>query len=165
MKILETSRLYLRTLEDTDASRMSAYRNKKEVAKYQTWKHYTIKEATTRIQMCQNIKAFDRPRSNYHLAIVLKDEDLMIGDLFVDIASRRYFVLGYTLDSAYWSCGYASEIVDAFCDYMKETYHFKKVICYVYRNNVRSKNLLIKLGFKKFDQSYFYGDESYMRLL
>ena len=38
-KILETSRLYLRRLEVTDAMRMSEYRQKKEVAYYQSWKN------------------------------------------------------------------------------------------------------------------------------
>ena len=49
-KILETPRLYLRCLQLTDAVRMSEYRSKKEVAHYQSWKKYSIKDATKRIQ-------------------------------------------------------------------------------------------------------------------
>lgn len=37
--ILETERLYLRQLQLDDAKRMSEYRNKPEVAQYQSWKH------------------------------------------------------------------------------------------------------------------------------
>ena len=52
----------------------------------------------------------------------------MIGDLFVDVANEKVFVLGYTIDSIYWSQGYGSEIVEAFCVFMKELYHFQRVI-------------------------------------
>lgn len=163
--ILETKRLYLRTFFLADASRMSEYRNKPEVAHYQSWKHYTIKDAIKRIQYCQKITEYNRPKTDYHLAIIQKEQDVLIGDLFVEIINPSSFTLGYTLDSLYWSKGYALEIVQAFLYYMKETYHFKKVICYVYNDNVKSIQLLKKLGFEKFDESYFYGDSGYMKKL
>ena len=46
---------------------------------------------------------------------------------------------------------------------MKETYKFKKAICYVYHDNIRSKKLLKKLHFVKFDESYYYDDEGYVK--
>ena len=114
-KILETSRLYLRRLEVTDAMRMSEYRQKKEVAYYQSWKKYSVKDASKRIQQCLKLTDLNLPKTNYHLAIILKENDQMIGDLFVDVANEKVFVLGYTIDSVYWSQGYGSEIVEAFC--------------------------------------------------
>ena len=161
--ILQTERLYLRQLQETDASRMSEYRNKEEVAKYQSWDHYSIDDAKRRISQCQLMKNFHTPKTDYHLAIVLKDNDFMIGDLFVEIVNRKVFVLGYTLDSDYCSCGYATEIVSAFITYMKETYQFKKVICYAYADNQRSIRLLKRLGFMKFDESYYYNDVGYIK--
>ena len=164
-KILETSRLYLRRLEVTDAMRMSEYRQKKEVAYYQSWKKYSVKDATKRIQQCLKLTDLNLPKTNYHLAIILKENDQMIGDLFVDVANEKVFVLGYTIDSIYWSQGYGSEIVEAFCMFMKEQYHFQKVICYVYKDNQRSKHLLKKLDFQKFEESFFYHDEGYVKYL
>ncbi|MBS5112706.1 MAG: GNAT family N-acetyltransferase [Coprobacillus cateniformis] len=161
--ILETQRLYLRQLQESDAKRMSEYRCKEEVAKYQSWKKYTIEDATKRIQHCLTITSFNKPKSDYHLAIILKENDEMIGDLFVEVVNHKVFVLGYTLDSLYWSLGYATEIVTAFLEYMKEVYKFKKAICYVYRDNIRSKKLLKKLHFVKFDESYYYDDEGYVK--
>lgn len=164
-KILETPRLYLRCLQLTDAMRMSEYRSKKEVAHYQSWKKYSVKDATKRIQQCLKFTSFYLPKTNYHLAVILKDNDIMIGDLFVDVVNEKVFVLGYTLDSVYWSKGYGSEIVEAFCQYMKETYHFQKVICYVYKDNQQSIHLLKKLQFHQFEESYFYHDVGYMKYL
>ena len=161
--ILETQRLYLRQLQESDAKRMSEYRCKEEVAKYQSWKKYTIEDAAKRIQHCLTITSFNKPKSDYHLAIILKENDEMIGDLFVEVVNHKVFVLGYTIDSLYWSLGYATEIVSAFLEYMKETYKFKKAICYVYHDNIRSKKLLKKLHFVKFDESYYYDDEGYVK--
>lgn len=162
--ILETQRLYLRALKASDAKRMSEYRDKSEVAKYQSWKHYSYQDAQRRIAECEKITVYNVPRTDYHLAITLKDET-MIGDLFVEIVNKHVFVLGYTLDSAYWNQGYAYEIVSAFLTYMKQTYHMKKVICYVYQDNQRSLHLLEKLGFYQFDKSYFYDDVGYLKRL
>jgi len=162
--ILETPRLYLRHFTLDDAQRLSEYRNKKEVAKYQTWNKYSYRDAKKRIHYClkhQNIEE----RGNYQFAIILKENNKLIGDLFVEIDKSRSFVLGYTFDSDYWGKGYASEMITFFLEYMKEIYHFEKVICYVYKNNTRSLHLLKKLGFEKFSESYFYDDEGYVRIL
>lgn len=161
--ILETERLYLRQLEINDALRMSEYRDKKEVAQYQSWTHYSLDDALRRIKQCQLIKSYNQPKTDYHLAIVLKNNNILIGDLFVEIINKKVFVLGYTLDSQYWSYGYATEIVNAFISYMKDTYQFKKVTCYAYADNVRSIKLLKRLGFMKFDESYYYNDVGYIK--
>ena len=163
--ILETERLYVRHLELSDASRMSEYRNKEEVARYQSWKTYTEDDALRRIQHCQALKTMNQPRTDYHLAIVRKSDDHMIGDIFVEIMNKKVMTLGYTLDSDYWDNGYASEVVLAFCEYMYQEYAIKKVVCYVYSDNKRSIRLLRKLGFRKFEESYFYGDEGYIKNL
>lgn len=163
--ILETERLYLRHLQLDDALRMSEYRNKPEVAQYQSWTTYSKEDAFRRIQQCLLVKSLNQIKSDYHLAVVKKDDNLLIGDIFVEILNTKVFVLGYTLDSNYWSMGYASEIVDAFCQFMKNKYDFKKVMCYVYYDNVRSKKLLKRLHFVKFDESYYYNDEGYVKKL
>lgn len=161
--ILETERLYLRHLQLDDALRMSEYRSKEEVARYQSWETYTVDDAKKRIQECLNQTSWNQPKDNYHLAIVLKENNQMIGDLFVEVVTKKVFVLGYTLDSDYWSQGYATEMITIFCQYMKDKYGFKKVVCYVYNDNVRSKRLLKRLHFMKFDESYYYDDEGYIK--
>lgn len=161
--ILETERLYLRHLQLDDALRMSEYRSKEEVARYQSWEIYTEDDAKKRIQECLSQTSWNRPKDNYHLAIILKENNYMIGDLFIEVVTRKVFVLGYTLDSDYWSQGYATEMITAFCQYMKDEYNFKKVVCYVYNDNIRSKKLLKRLHFMKFDESYYYDDEGYIK--
>lgn len=160
---LETERLYVRDLTLEDAPRMSEYRNKENVAKYQSWDHYSIIDARIRITQCQQLQSYNQIGSDYHLAIILKEDEKMIGDLFVEIVNKKVFMLGYTFDEDYWRHGYATEIISAFYEYMKKEYSFKKVVCYVYTKNTRSKKLLKRLGFMKFDESYYYDDEGYIK--
>lgn len=162
--ILETPRLYLRHFKEEDAFRLSEYRDKREVSRYQTWHRYSVADAKRRIAHClrnPNIKE----KGNYQFAVVLKENNLLIGDLFVETNKSKSFILGYTLDSDYWNQGIASEIVSAFLEYMKNELLYGKAICYAYKDNVRSIHLLKKLGFKKFSESFFYGDEGYVKLL
>ncbi|MCD8029224.1 MAG: GNAT family N-acetyltransferase [Erysipelotrichaceae bacterium] len=165
MKLLETSRLYLRTFENNDAYRMSDYRSKAEVAKYQSWDTFSVTDAYRRISTSKDISSLNKVKSNYQLAICLKENDLLIGDVFVEVFTRKIFVLGYTIDSDYWGLGYASEIIEAFCKYMKKTYKFRKVLCYVYSDNQRSIHLLHKLGFKRISKSKYFGDETYIKFI
>ena len=161
--ILETERLYLRHFVMSDARRLAEYRSKPEVMEYQSWDHYTLQDAQDRILYLIQRQEFHKPKTDYHLAIILKETQTLIGDLFVEIVNRRIFVLGYTFDSDYWSHGYATEMVSAFIQYMKETFGFKKVICYAYIDNVRSIRLLQRLHFMKFDESYYYNDVGYIK--
>lgn len=161
--ILETERLYLRRFQIEDAYRMHEYRDKPEVSKYQSWHHYSLKDAQKRIMQLQKITEFHHPHTDYHFAIVLKENDMLIGDIFAEIVNHHTFVLGYTLDSPYWSYGYATEMVSAFIEYMRDHYDFHKVICYAYKENKRSIRLLERLGFIKFNDSFFYRDVGYMK--
>lgn len=164
MKILQSERLYLRTLEDYDAMHLSYYRSKQEVKEFQSWDSFTIEDAKKRIKECKNIKKLNLVYSNYHLAIVSLNNDKLIGDLFVQVISKDEFTLGYTLDSNYWNQGYAYEIINEFLKYMKSL-SFNKVICYVYNDNVRSIRLLKKLGFSLCEISYYYDDRKYEKNL
>jgi Acetyltransferases, including N-acetylases of ribosomal proteins len=157
--MIETRRLLIRDFKIEDATTLASYRSKKEVAYYQSWNSYSLKKAQKRIAYC--LKNPFKPKiGNYQLAIELKQEGKLIGDLFVEIKDYQTFILGYTLDSDYWSKGYALEAIKAFLTYQKEENHFKKVICHVYQDNVRSLRLLKKLGFIPYRKSYFYHDVS-----
>ena len=45
MKSIETQRLIIRELDMSDAKRLSEYRNKREVAYYQSWWRYSYNKA------------------------------------------------------------------------------------------------------------------------
>ena len=72
------------------------------------------------------------------------------------------FSIGYTLDDVFWNNGFGTEAVLGLLSYMHEEHGFFKCIAYIYKQNEKSRHLLKKIGFKKFDESFFYGDEGYI---
>lgn len=159
--MIETERLNIRYLQEQDLERMLEYRNKKEVAKYQSWNRYSEREARSRIRYVQKHPFSGGAKDNTQFAIVLKDGTL-IGDLHLEALSSSCITIGYTIDSDYWKQGYGRESVRALLDYIYTHYEYTKCIAYIYKANEASRRLLLDLGFKKFDESYLYRDEGYV---
>ena len=90
MENLETQRLIIRELEIKDAMRLSEYRDKREVAFYQSWWRYPYQKALKRVEYCVK-HPFDGSRGNYQLGVVLKENNILIGDYFllIDRKSTR----------------------------------------------------------------------------
>ena len=162
--MIETKRLLIRDFTVDDAIRLAQYRSKKEVARYQSWHFYSLSRAKKRIAYCIKHPYRGR-RGNFQLAVELKSNHDLIGDLYIDVESTKSFTIGYTFDSVYWFNGYAYEALEAFFDYQKEVYHFKKVYAHVYQDNERSLRLLKKLDFTPYHKSYFYHDVSLYKYL
>ena len=144
---IETERLIIKPLTLDDARRFSEYRDKEEVAMYQSWDEYPLNKAINRIEYCQ------------------KHNNQLIGDIFIEIDGHTTFTLGYTLDSVYWSKGYASEALKSVFKAMHETYSFKICLCHVYEDNIKSIKLLERNGFDKIHKSWFYQDVLYRKML
>lgn len=160
--MFETERLTIRYLQAEDINEMIAYRNKKEVAQYQSWRHYSRFEAKNRVRYIRRHPFKGQPRDNTQLSIRLKEDGTMIGDLHVEAISDHTSTIGYTLDSAYWHQGYGREAVSGLLGYLRDHYPQDKVVAYIYPENDKSRQLLLDLGFKKFDENYFYHDEGYV---
>ena len=137
MENLETQRLIIRELEIKDAMRLSEYRDKREVAFYQSWWRYPYQKALKRVEYCVK-HPFDGSRGNYQLGVVLKENNILIGD--------------------YWQHGYAIESMRALLLELKNRYNFKIVFAHVYDDNIRSIRLLKNLGFVQYETSKIMGD-------
>jgi len=143
MENLETQRLIIRELEIKDAMRLSEYRDKREVAFYQSWWRYPYQKALKRVEYCVK-HPFDGSRGNYQLGVVLKESNSI--------------TIGYTFDSDYWQHGYAIESMRALLLELKNRYNFKIVFAHVYDDNIRSIRLLKNLGFVQYETSKIMGD-------
>jgi ribosomal-protein-alanine N-acetyltransferase len=159
--MFETERLIIRYVERDDIERLVEYRNKPEVARYQSWDRYTLRQAKSRVKYIEKHPYTGQVKDNTQLAVLLK-EGTLIGDLHVEVINHNTTTIGYTFDSNYWHHGYAREAVSALLDYLKEFFPQEKVIAYIYKQNEASRALLVDLGFKKFDESFFYDDEGYV---
>lgn len=157
MESFETQRLLIRELKISDAKRLSEYRDKKEVAFYQSWWRYPYNRALKRVEYCVD-HPFDGTRGNYQLGVVLKENDVLIGDYFLEVIEPNSITIGYTFDSDYWHYGYASESMKAILQLLKEKYKFKIVFAHVYDDNFRSIRLLESNGFEQYEKSKIMGD-------
>ena len=70
--IKETPRLYIRHLLERDANRLVEYRNKEEVARYQSWAHYTYDEAIVRIMEFILHRDYISSMKDCHMAVFAK---------------------------------------------------------------------------------------------
>ncbi len=103
MENLETQRLIIRELEMKDIS-LSEYRDKREVAFYQSWWRYPYQKALKRVEYCVK-HPFDGSRGNYQLGVVLKENNILIGDYFLEVLESNSITISYTFDSDYWQHG------------------------------------------------------------
>lgn len=157
MKSFETQRLLIRELKMSDAKRLSEYRNKKEVAFYQSWWRYPYSRAVKRVEYCLK-HPFDGTRGNYQLGVILKEKDYLIGDYFLEVMEPESITIGYTFDSDYWHHGYATESLRALLNIFNRDYKFKRVYAHVYNDNYRSIRLLKNFGFVQYEKSFIMGD-------
>lgn len=157
MENLETQRLIIRELEIKDAMRLSEYRDKREVAFYQSWWRYPYQKALKRVEYCVK-HPFDGSRGNYQLGVVLKENNILIGDYFLEVLESNSITIGYTFDSDYWHHGYATESLRALLTILKDEYYFERVFAHVYNDNYRSIRLLKNMGFVQYEKSILMGD-------
>lgn len=157
MESFETQRLLIRELKIPDAKRLSEYRDKKEVAFYQSWWRYPYNRALKRVEYCID-HPFDGTRGSYQLGVVLKENGVLIGDYFLEVIEPNSITIGYTFDSDYWHYGYATESMKAILQLLKEKYQFKIVFAHVYDDNFRSIRLLESNGFEQYEKSKIMGD-------
>ena len=84
MKIFETERLTIRTLDENDIDRLVEYRSKKTVSQYQSWNRYTKRDAVKLIKKCKDT-VIDHKKGSMQFGITIKGSQHLIGDLHVEI--------------------------------------------------------------------------------
>ncbi len=169
---LTTNRLLLRQLRSTDAEALFAMRSDIVGMEFFGQEPYTsIDEAQSLIQRLQTFYA---QREALFWCITLKGDDTVIGSctLFAFNPAFHYAETGYELDRAYWRQGITSEAMSAVLSYGFTELELHRIEADVAPDNIRSKNLLLKLGFTfegNLRQRYFFRgqfeDEHYFGLL
>lgn len=153
MKIGESQRLILRTLEDQDINSMMDFWGNPEVMKYchgSICEEEPIKRAITRYQNLQNT------RNHSVYAVVLKDTGEVIGGCGFNTTEKDDEVeLIYHFSKDHWGRGYATEAGKACIDYISANPKFQTVSASVYPENTDSEKVLKKLGFKYTGMKWF----------
>lgn len=91
--------------------------------------------------------------------IVLKETNQVIGTINLEITDFFHAIngiveLGYAISSKFWNQGLMSEAVNEVVSYAFKDLKVKKIICGHAKDNVASKKIILKHGFRKTHVDY-----------
>ena len=112
MRELETARLRLRRLRETDAGRIfECWARDPEVTRFLTWQPHESVDVT-RLILTGWLADYDK-QGTFRYGLELKDEGVLIG--MIDVVGERDGVpyIGYCSGKAYWNHGYMTEALKA----------------------------------------------------
>ena len=147
---IESKRLLIRSLKDTDLDDFYFYRSNPEVTKYQGFDVYTREQAREFIASQQN-KQFGRLGLWTQHAIVQVSSGQLIGDCAIkfDQYDARIAEIGITISHTEQKKGFAKEAMLAILTYLFGRDDFHRVSEIVDVENVASIRLLESIGFKR----------------
>ena len=143
---IETERLLLRKIKETDAEPMFRnWANDPEVTKYLTWNPHENIEVTKKI-IDSWLEEENNPKT-FRFMITLKDSGEPIGSIDVVRYIDGNPEIGYCLSKKYWNRGLMTEACKAFIEYFFNI-GFKKVFINAVKENIGSNRVIEKCGFK-----------------
>jgi RimJ/RimL family protein N-acetyltransferase len=146
---LETPRLILRRFRDSDLASFIAYRNDREVARYQSWESISSAEARRFITQ----QSRDRPGIPgkwFQFAAEVKAGGELAGDCaLVMRTTPRIGEIGYTFARAYQHTGLAAEAARAVLDFAFDALALNRVIATTDCRNTPSVALMERLGMRR----------------
>jgi RimJ/RimL family protein N-acetyltransferase len=147
---LETSRLTLRRFRASDLVSFMAYRNDREVARYQSWESISRAEALRFIAQ-QSRHRPGIPGKWFQFAAELKAGGALAGDcaLLVIRSTPRIGEIGYTFARAYQGNGLATEAARAVIDFAFDSLELNRVIATTDCRNAPSVALMERLGMRR----------------
>lgn len=144
---LKTNRLLLREFVPSDFADMFVFESDPEVVKYVCYGPYTEEECRRDLGYhIENQTA--NPRIYYHLAIVLPEENKLIGWCGLERISEkdRELEIGYALNRHYWGKGYATEAAEAMLQFGFKELNAHRIFATANPANKGSHRVLEKLG-------------------
>ena len=159
LNFIETERLLLRKIKETDAEPM--FRNRAsdpEVTKYMTWNSHENIEVTKTI--INYWLEEEKDPKTIRFIITLKNSDEPIGSIDVVRYIDDSPEIGYCLSRKYWNKGLMTEACKAFSKYLFDI-GFKKVLIKAMVENIGSNRVIEKCGFKFTHQEHLEHQSSF----
>jgi RimJ/RimL family protein N-acetyltransferase len=157
---LQTNRLSLRTIEDTDAQSIFNYRSDSETNKYQSWIPKTINDVN--VFLSKTSSDFNISNTWFQFVIIENNNSNIIGDIGVHFIDEEQVEIGCTLAKEYHGNGYATEAMKSVIDHLFIQLNKHRIIASIDPNNFSSIELVERLGFRKeahFKESLFINGE------
>lgn len=139
--VFTSERCLIRPFQAADLEDFITYRNNSEWMKYQYFKGRTKEEYE------EALLADSSMESGAQFAIIRKADQQLIGDVYLKKEADTFWI-GYTVSPAFKRQGYATEIVRALIDWIRQQGDCS-IRAGAAPENVASIRLLEKLGFSK----------------
>ena len=134
---------------------MHDYRNNEICARFQRGQTTDYDGITALVKKrMHDIMSVDAP---FLIAVALKETDEMVGEIVV-MPNDGTISLGYTFSYKHHRKGYAYEALNALIEHLHKKFPQLDFICFTEKENIPSKNLLKKLGYR--DMGYIQRIES-----
>lgn len=150
MELFKTERTIIQSFNSEYINDFMTYHNNDEWMQFQGFKNLTRAEYETEL-----LKDFSLEEGS-QLAIIKKDINLLVGDIFLKEVTNSLFV-GYTISPKFSKQGYATEVLLGIIDWAKQK-TFSDISAYVEIENLASINLLKKTGFSEVPDSEEEGE-------
>lgn len=158
MRILESERLYLRQMQQTDFTALCKILQDKEVM-------YAYEHAFDDEEVQEWLDRQIRRYKDYGFglwAVVLKETDEMIGQCGLtmqECKGEKVVEIGYLFQKTFWHQGYATEAAKACKQYAFEKLDVEEVFSIIRDNNIASQNVAKRNGMIICNQftKHYYG--------
>lgn len=146
---IETERLIIRPVVQSDAEELWRRRNLPEVGEYQAWVLPYPRERCE--ELVAEVIELGEPTNHewFMTTITTADDGTIVGDLGIYLEWQgRAAEIGYTLSSEHWGHGYATEASNAVLDWLFDVVGVTRVRGMTHPDNVASVMVLERLGFR-----------------
>ena len=152
--MLETERLILRPLKETDVNAIYAMRSDAETMRF-------IREPQSREESANWIELVSSRWQTEQIgfcAIIERFSDEFIGWCGIwRLKETGELEVGYAVAKEFWGKGYATEAAVKFLDYAFEKLKPEKVVAVARPENIASRRVMEKIGMRYDYTSMFYG--------
>lgn len=149
MEKMETGRLYLREFQKDDWSAVHRYASQEQVSRNQPWGPNTIEETKAFVEEAL-VDSKRTPRTRCIFAIVLKEQDELIGAVELNIrsAANKSGEIGYIVNPDYWGKGVATEAASLIIGFGFNELQLHRIYATCAPGNDGSRKVLEKLGMR-----------------
>jgi len=147
---LETERLLLRPIEETDLDEMVQYRGDPEVCRYLPFEPQTAVGIRARSGHLFGSVSLEGERGGISLGVVRRADDALIGDvlLFHPDPTHGTVEIGWVMHPDAAGQGYATEACRAVLDAAFRVYGVRRVVARIAAKNTSSARLAERLGMR-----------------
>lgn len=155
--ILETTRLYLREIEESDLDFLTALHRDPDVMRY-IGPPRTRKAVRERIEKIRQ-SYVDFPGRGIWMACEQSNDNPIGWGCLKDLDGTELIEIGYRLAKDAWGKGYATEIARALVEYGFNGYGLEKIVGVTTPDNIGSQKVLEKAGLVRNGSGRYYNSD------